>query len=185
MLGPILVSGSRLPISDAVHQQIIHPIYSHLTSYKDHATQKERHRNEWFQQRLEKSSPKMHEKAGEAHRIRATSGQWGPGGNWGEETHAGQWIVKQAEDLGKQECWAPPRAPHQPSGRKFDWLVLRISCCKAAFHGICLNIAWCFFLWMLHPVVWPFTNCTACSGEIAQASTKGFLIQHENTELCL
>ena len=86
VLGPILVSGSHLlPISDAVHQQIIHPIYSHLTSYnplyKDHTTQKGRHRNEWFQQRLEKSSPKMHEKAGEAHRIRATSGQWGTGGN--------------------------------------------------------------------------------------------------------
>ena len=101
VLGPIRVSGSHLPISDAVCQEIIHHMCSHLTSYnplykdhtkkkkkmdlkkkKDHTTQKERNRNEWFQQRLEKGSPKMREKApGETHSIRATSDQRQTGKN--------------------------------------------------------------------------------------------------------
>lgn len=187
MLGPILVCGFHLPFSDAIHQQIIHHVCTCLTPYnplcKDHTAQKERNRSQWFQ----KNRPRIHEKTpGKTHRIRATSAPW----ETGNKLRKGNVLITINYKIGwrsreTENTRAAPSVTHQPLSWKFSCLVPQISSlCKADFHLIWLNFVWCFILSMLHPVVWPFTNCPICSGEIGQGTAKGFLIEHENNELC-
>ena len=83
-----------------------------LKKKKDHTTQKEWNRNEWFQQRLEKGSPKMREKTpGETHSIRATSDQRRTGKNWGKEMHKEQSVIKQGEEVEKTGMGEPLPCP--------------------------------------------------------------------------